>query len=197
MSDISPIDADRADLLLRALGEQLALLGESRTLAVVGGTSLLVLGLVTRTTRDVDVVALVEGEELVSAQPLPVELREAAGIVASDFGLPLDWLNPGPASMLDLGLPEGFLERALRRSYGDALTVMFASRLDQIHFKLYAVVDQGPGRHLSDLQALQPSEAELFQAARWSRTHDPSEGYRGVLIEVLQHLGVSDGLDGV
>jgi hypothetical protein len=176
MSAIAPIDADRADVLLRALGEQLALLGERRTLAVVGGASLLVLGLVTRTTRDVDVVALVEGDQLVSAQPLPAV---------------------GPASMLDLGLPDGFLERALRRSYGDALTVLFASRLDQIHFKLYAVVDQGPGRHLSDLQALQPSEAELLQAARWSRTHDPSEGYRGVLAEVLEHLGVSDGLDGV
>jgi len=49
---------------------------------VIGGASLLVLGLVTRTTRDVDVVALVEGDELVSAQPLPAVLRQAAGIVA-------------------------------------------------------------------------------------------------------------------
>ena len=78
---------------------------------------------------------------------------------------------------------------------GEALTVLFASRIDQIHFKLYAAVDQGAGRHLADLQALEPTEAELLQAARWSRTHDPSEGYRSVLLEVLTHLGATHGSD--
>jgi hypothetical protein len=89
----------------------------------------------------------------------------------------MDWLNAGPASLLDLGLPEGFLQRAQRRSYGEALTVLFASRTDQIHFKLYAAVDQGAGWHFADLQALEPTEPEL-QAARWSRTHDPSVSQR-------------------
>jgi hypothetical protein len=191
------MDAGRADALLNALGEQLALREGRCTIAVVGGASLLALGLVTRTTRDVDVLAILEGEELVSAQPLPPVLLEAARVVAGDFGLTSDWLNPGPTSLLDLGLPEGFLQRTQRRHFGEALTVLFASRLDQIHFKLYAVVDQGPGRHLTDLRALEPSEAELLEAARWTQTHDPSEGYRSVLLEVLAHLGASDGPDGI
>lgn len=84
--------------------------------------------------------------------------------------------------MLDLGLPEGFLQRAQHRRYGEALTVLFASRTDQIHLKLYAAVDQGAGWHLADLKALKPTEPELLQAARWSRIHDPSEGYRSVLL---------------
>jgi len=42
----------------------------------------------------------------------------------------------GPSSLLDFGLPEGFVARLKTRAYGDALTVHFASRLDQIHFKL-------------------------------------------------------------
>jgi hypothetical protein len=71
--------------------------------------------------------------------------------------------------------------------------VLFASREDQIHFKLYAVVDQGPGRHLADLEALAPIESELVQAARWTRTHDTSEGFREMLLKVLDHFGVSDG----
>jgi hypothetical protein len=57
------------------------------------------------------------------------------------------WLNPGPTSLLDLGLPESFFERAQRRHYGPGLEVLFASRVDQIHLKLYATVDQGAGKH--------------------------------------------------
>lgn len=100
--------------------------------------------------------------------------------------------SPGPTDLLDFGLPEGFLGRLERRDYGRALTVHFASRYDQIHFKLYALVDRGPGKHEEGLKALDPSEAELLAAARWSRTHDPSEGYAGILRMALEHLGVSD-----
>lgn len=98
--------------------------------------------------------------------------------------------------LLDFGLPDGFLQRAERRSYGESLSVLFASRLDQIHFKLYAAVDQGAGRHLADLQALIPSEEELLQAARWSEAHDPSDGYREMLTKTLTHLGVEGGRRG-
>lgn len=142
-------------------------------------------------------MALVHNGSLVSAEPLPEALLGAARIVAGDFGLPEDWLNAGPSALVDFGLPEGFAERSSHRDYGDALQVLFASRLDQIDLKLYAVVDQGAGRHLTDLQALAPTEAELLQAARWTRTHDQSEGYREVLLEVLDHFGVTDGHDRV
>jgi len=36
------------------------------------------------------------------------------------------------------------------------------------------------------------SWSELLAAARWSRLHDPSDGYAQVLREVLSHLGVDD-----
>lgn len=53
-----------------------------------------------------------------------------------------------------------------------------ASRLDQIHFKLYAATDQGPrSKHIGDLRALSPSRDELLAAARWCRNHDPSPGF--------------------
>jgi len=192
MADIPIRDAGDTDTLLGALGEQLAARDARYTLAVVGGSALLALALVARATRDVDVVALVQDEELVSAEPLPPTLLEAARVVAREFGLPADWLNTGPASLMQFGLPAGFLERVERRDYGAALSVLFASRTDQIHLKLYATVDQGPGKHLSDLQALAPTRQELLDAAAWSRSHDPSEGYLTVLEEVLAHLGVSD-----
>lgn len=193
MSDTPISDVESTKQLLRALAEQLAARGESYTLAVVGGSALIALGLISRATRDVDVLGLVVGQELLSADPLPPALLHAARTVARDFGLGEDWLNPGPTSLLDLGLPEGFRERAAPRRYGPGLTVLFASRVDQIHLKLYATVDQGAGKHLSDLRALQPSRQELLDAATWSRTQDPSEGYRMVLERVLAHLGVDDG----
>jgi Nucleotidyltransferase of unknown function (DUF6036) len=187
------LDARRADELLVALGEQLALRDERHAIVVVGGSALIALGLVSRATRDIDVVAVLRDGDLVSAEPLPAGLLDAVGVVARDFRLPSNWLNTGPASLLDFGLPDGFLQRTERRGYGDSLEVLFASRLDQIHFKLYAAVDQGAGRHLTDLQALTPSEDELIQAARWSETHDPSDGYREILLQVLAHLGVEHG----
>ncbi|MGH2861998.1 MAG: DUF6036 family nucleotidyltransferase [Solirubrobacteraceae bacterium] len=189
------IDIDnpgRLDELLVALSEQLEQLGQCYELVVVGGSGLLALRLVDRTTKDVDVVALREADLLRKAKPLPTELGYARDRVARDFGLAEDWLNPGAADLMDFGLPDGFLGRVHTQAFGDALTVHFASRLDQIHFKLYALVDQGLGKHDQDLRALEPTHGELVQAARWTRTHDPSPGFREMLGRALRYLGVED-----
>ncbi len=186
MSDV------RTEQLLSALGEQLAARGEPVGLVVIGGSALLALGLTSRATRDIDVVALFSGGRLTTPRPLPPALIEARDRVARDFDLPEDWLNAAPAGLLDFGLPEGFVDRLERRPYGDALTVYFASRFDQVHFKLYALVDQGAGKHELDLRALEPTAEELVVAARWTRMHDPSEGFRQQLLAVLAHLGVED-----
>ena len=178
--------------LLVALSEQLAARGQHYELVVVGGSALLALQLVDRTTKDVDVVALRQAGSLRKADPLPPDLIDARSRVASDFSLSEDWLNPGPASLMDAGLPAGFLRRVSTWDLGAGLTVHFASRLDQIHLKLYALVDQGLGKHEGDLRALTPSREELIQAARWTRTHDPSPGFREMLERALHYLGVED-----
>lgn len=189
---MTDITRQNAGDLLAALGEQLAAAGQRYALVVIGGAALLVLGVIDRATRDVDLLALRAGDELVKPDPLPPELAAAAHRVSRDFGVPADWLNTGPTSLLDFGLPEGFVERLEDRRFGEALTVQLASRLDQIHLKLYALVDQGPGKHERDLRALRPNEAELIAAARWTRSHDPSRGFRDQLERVLAHLGVQD-----
>jgi hypothetical protein len=189
---MSDITAELADEVLAALGEQLAARAERFGLVVIGGSGLLALGLIERVTKDVDIVALRSGGDLETAKPLPEGLQAACDLVARDFSLPRNWLNPGPADLLRFGLPDGFVDRLRRRDYGEGLTVYFASRYDQIHFKLYAAVDQGPGKHETDLRALKPSEEELIAAARWSRTQDPSEGYAQVLRSALTTFGVED-----
>ena len=68
-------------------------------------------------------------------------------------------------------------------------------RVDMICFKLFAAADKDRrSRHLQDLRDLGPTRDELLVAARWSRTHDPSPGYRTLLVEALEAFGaeVSD-----
>lgn len=181
-----------ADELFAALGEQLAVQDAQIELVVIGGAALLAIGLISRPTRDVDVVGLLTAEGIADPRPLPEPVVVARARVARDFGLPEDWLNTGPADLLDFGLPDGLVERLDRRDYGPALSIHFASRFDQIHLKLYAMADQGPGRHEADLRALNPTHDELLTAARWTRTHDPSEGFREQLVAALFYLGIQD-----
>ena len=190
MEDI--VDLSRLNELLEALADRLACGEESHELVVVGGAGLLALEIVDRGTQDVDVVARIEAGALLKGRPLPAGLVEARDAVAEDFGVSEDWLNAGPADLVDFGLPDGFLERVDTQVFNSALTVHFASRFDQIHFKLYALVDQGLGKHEQDLKALDPSREELLEAARWTRTHDPSLGFREMLERALAYLGVED-----
>jgi hypothetical protein len=190
------ITAETLDTILGALDEQLGDLGKQQEIVVIGGSALTALGLVRRATRDVDLVAIAEDGELRPANPLPEALREARDRVARDFDLEPNWLNAGPTDLLKWGLPEGFMNRIVTRRYGDALTVHFASRYDQVHFKLFAMVDQAGGRHEADLRALRPARQEIIAAARWSMTQDPSPGYKMVLRQALNALGIDDDVLG-
>jgi len=188
------LDNERLTEALTLLGERLRLAGaEPQELVVCGGSALIAARYVSRVTRDVDVLALrVRGKDVISARPLPPVLVEAAARVAADLGLPEGWLNNGPADLFEMGLPDGFVDRLRQRKLGSHLTAWFAGRLDQIHFKLYAAADQGPGRHVDDLLALNPSADELLAAARWAFTHDVSPGFRGLVRELLTQLGHDD-----
>lgn len=180
------------DDLLRRVGDLLADRVEPVEVVAIGGGSLLLLGLIKRPTRDLDIVAVVERGRLLRADPMPIALKAAVADVAELKGIDPHWMNAAPSSLVDLGLPEGFMQRADRRVYG-GLTLHLATRLDQIAFKLYAAVDQGPdSKHVDDLTLLAPTNAELLNAAKWARTHDPSLGFREILVHVLAHFGVDD-----
>jgi len=186
----------------KALAERLEFVRAPPTeLAVCGGAALQVMNLMTRTaTKDVDAFAVVRrdprGLHLVKCDPLPDHILREVAIVAQDFNLPGDWLNPGPTSILDFGLPEGLTTRLHPVEYGPKLTMHFLDRVDQVYFKLYATADQGPdSRHNADLIALKPTAAELEAAARWTMTHDTSEGFKQELQGCLRFLGHSDVAD--
>lgn len=163
------------------------------SLVVIGGSALITLGFVSRTTQDVDIMAGVDPVRgLVDPRPMSQALRDAADKVARELQLTPQWLNTGPADQVLAGLPEGFLSRLTRHDYGPCLTIFLPDRFDLIHLKLFAIMDQGPGRHVHDLQALQPTEDELLLAARWVLTQDAGEVFPQIVQSTLTTLGHGD-----
>lgn len=68
-------------------------------IVVVGGATLSILGIVDRTTKDVDVIAQAtrdddDGWTLTSPVPLPEALQKAVALVGRDYGLAADGSTP-------------------------------------------------------------------------------------------------------
>jgi hypothetical protein len=190
---MTSVGRTQLQIALRALGELLEARGLHYQVVLIGGGNLILRGLVTRpTTKDLDLLGAWTADGVVPMRPFPEPLRRAVVDVARTYGLADDWVNLGPDSLLDLGLPDGFVERLERHDYG-GLVAWLADRVDMICFKLYAAVDQGPrSRHPQDVLDLRPDRDELLAAARWTMTHDPSPGYRALLVDALHQLGPKD-----
>jgi hypothetical protein len=191
LGDMDTVGRAELEQALTALGELLAVRGLHYEVVVVGGGNLILRGRISRpTTKDLDLLGELTAGEVRTLNPMPAGLREAVTDVARTFGLAPDWLNTGPESLLQLGLPTGFAERLDRRDFG-GLVAWLAGEHDMVCFKLYAAVDQGPrSRHFQDLVELQPDPDELLEAALWARSHDPSPAFRSELIAALTALGV-------
>jgi hypothetical protein len=186
----------------KQLNQALSLLGEYLEdeearpchLVVCGGAALIACALVSRTTADVDVVALMnDADEMISPDPLPSKIIQGAEFVREALGLPENWLNNGPSrnpgGLFQSGLPSGMAGRLTKQDFGEKLSVYFLSRYDQIHLKLYAATDSGPGRHVDDFLKLAPKEDEVSAAALWALTQDASDGFRLMLSSMLKQLG--------
>src|SRR5487761_32010 len=103
---------------LRVLGEALAERDVTFEIVAVGGGSLLLLGLISRPTADLDVVAFIEAGRYVKPTALPADLADAARATARVMGIRDEWINAGPAALLDFGLPAEFASRTVKRSFG-------------------------------------------------------------------------------
>ncbi len=192
---------EQMDEIFSALALQISEEGGDRvSLVIIGGTALAVLGrFVRKATKDVDVLgeAVEQQHGIVEIRKLsqfPPYLERAIKRVARDFNLPDNWMNLGPASQLDLGLPEGFHKRLIRKVYGSHLTLYFAGREDLICLKLFAAVDRDD-HHVQDLFALQPTQDELLRAARWVLSQDVSPEFRSLLENFLRRHGYGDILE--
>lgn len=185
------------------LTRALKLLGEFLTegssapvwLVIGGGSALLVQRLISRPTKDVDVMALREWEgNVISAYPLPAPVKEAAAKVATELRLDSDWLN-GAASLqgFDLSLlPTSFWQNIDNREYGQTLRASFIGRPGLILLKLSAALDRDQRRDIEDLLNLKPTHTETEESLRWILRHLHGTTTHPKLQLLLQELGHGD-----
>jgi hypothetical protein len=132
MNQLSSDTLNQALFALAAFLEEAG--AEPESFVLIGGSALLALGLVSRTTRDADIMAAMDTTKgLVDPRPMSDALRNAALRVAREFDLDDHWLNTGPADQVLAGLPERFLDRLTPRTYGQQLTIYLPDRYDLIH----------------------------------------------------------------
>jgi len=169
---------------------------EPLELVSCGGASLNLMGWVARSTSDVDIIgsARVGAKGKVKLQPegpLPAQFTELVGEVGRELGIRQDWLNFGAAPLVQFGLPLGFEHRLKRRRFGRCLALHLASRLDQIHLKVYAAMDPKTRleTHLGDLLDLEPTEAEAKAVVDWLLGRMTSPAFRRKLKQVLDRIG--------
>jgi len=96
---------------------------EMETLELVscGGASLNLMGWISRSTSDVDVIcaAQVDAKGKVILQPerpLPPRFPDLVAEVGREMGIKEEWLNFGPAPLVEFGLPRGLEHRLTRKS---------------------------------------------------------------------------------
>jgi hypothetical protein len=131
---------------------------------VVGGTALALLGVISRETRDCDILI----------PELPEKVKEASQDFAkhvSEKGLPLDrnWLNNGPSSLIQ-DLPSGWMNRTHPLFSGKAIHLRSLGRLDLLRSKLFALCDRS--LDLQDCIALRPTQKEIDLILPWLKERD-------------------------
>jgi len=102
------IGRTQLEAALTALGELFMARGLHYEVVLVGGGNLILRGLIGRpATKDLDILGEWTPDGVAPIRPMPEPLRDAVIDVGRAFGLASDWLNTGPDSLLDLGLPAG------------------------------------------------------------------------------------------
>ena len=155
-------------------------------LVVCGGSALIAMGLRQRTTRDVDVVALLNAtNELASPDPLPEFLLTAAAQVARDLGLFDNWLNNGPMQLGDV-LPADWRLRVRMAYEGAAVRLDTLGRADLLSTKVFALCDRGTD--LADCLALAPTAEEIAEALPWFTHQDANPDWPAHVAATLADL---------
>lgn len=170
---------------IAAFDRYLAQQGLSLDAVVIGGAALGLLGVVSRQTRDCDILHPALSPELVRSAREFAAHRRAEGNPLID-----DWLNNGPASLADV-LPTGWQERLQVVFQGSAITLRCLGRIDLLRSKLFALCDRGID--LVDCLALSPTAEELAEIAPWLEYQDANPDWpahtRAVLDDLRRRLG--------
>lgn len=166
---------------IQAFDAFLAARGLELEAVVVGGAALALLGVITRETRDCDVMAPeLSAEILDAARAFAVDVR-GQGEVLRD-----DWLNNGPVDVAKV-LPREWEARLRPVFVGDALVLRTLGRADLLKTKLFALCDRG--QDIGDCLALAPTVEELREALAWVQDQDANAMWPEHVEATLADLG--------
>lgn len=143
---------------------------------VIGGTALSIMDVISRKTKDVD---LIDPE-------IPENIKKASIEFAKDNPeIDEDWLNNGPISIIK-NLPKNWKSDLRVIFKGDALTLKTLSRINLLKTKLFAYCDRQLDE--SDCIALSPSENELTEAMTWVKEQDTNPDWPMHVEEMINEL---------
>jgi len=147
---------------------------------IVGCAALELLGVVSRQTRDCDILHPELSPQILAAAAEFAKQRRGEGDLLAG-----DWLNNGPASLAEV-LPDGWQERLQPAYVGQAITLQSLGRSDLLRSKLFALCDRGTD--LQDCVALAPTPEELEELRSWLEDRDTNELWPEHVAEVLDDL---------
>ena len=139
---------------------------------VIGGSALVLLGLIARTTVDVDVVDPHVPEDVLAAAE-----DFATSRAGRELGIEPGWLNSKSHQFVGVtgGMPDGWRSRLIPLWSGQALVLRTLARLDLLATKLAAFVDRGTDA--PDVEAMLPTSAELIHCWPFVREYDANPNW--------------------
>ena len=169
---------------LLAFDSYLAERGLRLDAVVVGGAALNLLGVISRPTKDCDILSPPLSSEIVEAAKMFAAARRQTGDAISD-----DWLNNGPAALVRQ-LPADWRDHLQQVFNGRAVQLKSLGRQDLLRSKLFALCDRA--LDLSDCLALAPTREELAALLPWLEEQDGNPGWpahvRETFVDLQQRL---------
>ena len=147
---------------------------------IIGGSALIVLGVIDRSTQDVDCLFPIIPSDIKEASIAFAKKQNKKEIVIKE-----DWLNNGPED-LARDLPKGWQVRTQTIFKGKAIHLETLGRNDLLLSKLFAYVDRQ--QDLDDCIALRPTEKELSDSINWLVARDTNDKWESHVRKSIQLL---------
>jgi hypothetical protein len=152
---------------------------------VIGGAALSLLDIISRQTRDCDILdPVVPTDILAAADEFALAMRQSGKI------LQVGWLNHEPASLSKL-LPMGWRSDLQLVFKGQAIVLYSLGRKDLLRTKLFALCDRATD--LPDCIALHPTADEIQEVLPWVQAQDANPDWPRHVVAVLADLAARLG----
>ncbi len=142
----------------------------------IGGSALSIMGIINRTTQDLDLLSF----------PIPPAIATASKVFAIHHGIQNNWLNTGPIDLIR-SFPDNWRENLVPLYSGKSLVLKTLERQLFINVKFWAMCDRA--RDIDDLLAMAPSSLELNKAVEWVSPLDGNPNWSQFVNSNAKKLG--------